>query len=79
MDLTLTGEQANFLLDVAIARSRAPSGVPVAYARTKYAVAKQCERAGLIERHYLGTGPRAGQGALLTERGLEVVSLFKAR
>lgn len=71
--MTLTGAQANFLLDIAMATVAA--GVPVPYPKSKDAVAKQCEKAGLVERHYV-TATRFG--AILTDNSQSVIDLFKA-
>jgi hypothetical protein len=68
--MTLTGEQANFLLDVAFAHM--PSGVPTPYTDDKDAIAQGLERAGLVVRHHVGKG----KGAALTNEGRYVLSVI---
>lgn len=69
--MVLTGDQVTFLLD--IAQTQQMSGVPVRYARDRDADARALERAGLIERHYVGKR----YGAFATETGLGFLASLK--
>lgn len=65
--MTLTGAQANFLLDIASAQELPM--IPVRYARDRDADATVLERCGLVERHYIG----GHYGAFVTEQGFAVL------
>lgn len=69
--MTLTGDQATLLLD--IAQAQPMPGVPVRYARDRDAAAKALERAGLIERHCIGKH----YGAFATEKGFGLIYALK--
>ena len=71
--MTLTGDQATFLLDIASAQPL--PGVPVRYARDRDADAVALEKHGLIERHYIGKH----YGAFATEKGFTVLQALKAQ
>lgn len=69
--MNLTGDQASLLLDIASAQEL--PHVPVRYARDRDADARELERLGLVERHYIGKH----YGAFATASGLGLLDLLK--
>lgn len=70
--MTLSGAEANFILDIAM--SGLPDGVPMPYLKPQDDMAASLEKRGLVERHHLGA--RGGLGVLLTAQGRDVVAQF---
>jgi DNA-binding HxlR family transcriptional regulator len=65
--MTLTGKQANFLLDLLI--RDVPRGVPVPYDASIAASVADLEKKGLVERHWVGNK----RGAFLTHKGRSLI------
>jgi hypothetical protein len=66
-DMTLTGKQANFLLD--LLESDLPAGVPKVYGSSIAASVANLEAKGLVERHWVGNR----YGAILTAKGRSLI------
>lgn len=69
--ISITEEQATFLLDIAEAQPM--PRVPVRYARDRDHHACALERLGLVERHYVGKH----YGAFVTEAGNALLITLK--
>ncbi len=65
----MSGAAANLMLEIWHASGHKPSGVPVKLKADQRALAEELERAGMIERHHVGSGT----GAVATPRGGQFV------